>query len=165
MQGREKQLEMPKRLPIHKKDPINCDTPIKLNTKRFRIFEKALPIKRVVVAGCRDYNNYKQAKEYINYCLSKIRKENKIIIVSGGARGADMLGERYAKENGFEIERYLADWDTYGKSAGPKRNEKMAQVCDFVICFWDGKSRGTKSMIENAKKYEKPVRVKKIEEN
>ena len=122
-----------------------------------------MEINRIVVAGCRDYNNYEQAKEYIDFCISNIRKENKIIIVSGGARGADALGERYAKENRFEIERYLADWDTYGKSAGPKRNEKMAQVSDYVICFWDGKSRGTKSMIEYAKKYKKPIRVKRID--
>lgn len=58
-------------------------------------------IKRIVIAGCRDYTNYDEAKEYIDFCLSNIRKENKIIIISGGAKGADALGERYAKENGF----------------------------------------------------------------
>ncbi len=119
-------------------------------------------IKRVVIAGCRDYSNYKEAKEYIDYCISNIRKENTIIIVSGGANGADALGELYAKENGFEIERYPADWGKYGRSAGPKRNKQMAENGDYVICFWDGKSRGTKSMIEYAKKYGKPIRIKQI---
>ncbi len=55
-------------------------------------------IKRVVIAGCRDYNNYDDAKLYIDFCLSNIRKENDIIIVSGCAGGADAIGERYAKE-------------------------------------------------------------------
>lgn len=118
--------------------------------------------KRVVIAGCRDYHNYAEAKEYIDYCLSSIKKECQIIIVSGGASGADSLGERYAKENGLRIENYPADWEKYGRSAGPKRNEQMAKAGDFVICFWDEKSRGTKSMINYAKKYNKPIRIKKI---
>ena len=119
-------------------------------------------IKRIVIAGCRDYNNYDEAKEFIDYCLSRIRKENEIIIVSGGARGADALGERYAKENGFKIELYPAHWEKYGKSAGPKRNEQMAKVADCVICFWDKRSPGTKSMIGFAKEYNKPIKIKII---
>ena len=119
-------------------------------------------IKRVVIAGCRDYTNYDEAKVYIDFYLSNIRKENGVIILSGCASGADAIGERYAEENGFAVEKYPADWKTYGKSAGPKRNEQMAEICDFVICFWDGKSRGTKSMIDYAVKYDKPVKIKKI---
>lgn len=119
-------------------------------------------IKHIVIAGCRDFNDYKEAKEYIDFCISNIRKANTIIILSGGASGADALGERYAKENGFKIERHPADWDKYGRSAGPKRNKRMAEISDYVICFWDGKSRGTKSMIEYAKKYGKPIRIKQI---
>ncbi len=120
------------------------------------------PVKRVVIAGCRDYDDYEEAKEYIDFCLSNIRKENDIIIVSGGASGADAIGERYADENGFDVEEHLADWDRYGRSAGPRRNKEMAQVADYVICFWDGESRGTKSMIEFAQQYGKPLRMKKI---
>ena len=119
-------------------------------------------IKRVVIAGCRDYNNYDKAKAYIDCCLCDIIEDNEIVIVSGGACGADALGERYAKEKGFKLEKYPADWKKYGRSAGPKRNEQMAKICDCVICFWDGKSRGTRSMIEYAKKYGKPVRIKNI---
>ncbi len=118
--------------------------------------------KRVVIAGCRDYTDYAKAKRYIDFYLSNIRKENNIIIVSGGASGADALGERYAKENGFMVERYPADWKTYGKSAGPRRNKQMAEISDYVICFWDEKSRGTKSMIEYARKNSKPIRIIKI---
>ncbi len=119
-------------------------------------------IKRIVVAGCRDYNNYSQAAEFIDLCISRIRKEYTLIFLSGGCRGADMLGERYAKENGFEVERYPAEWDKFGGAAGPMRNAKMAQSCDYVICFWDGKSAGTKSMIENAERMGKKIRIKKI---
>ncbi len=123
---------------------------------------KDLPTKRVVIAGCRDYNNYDEAKEYIDFCLSNIRKENEIVILSGCASGADAIGERYAKENGFLVEKHPADWKTYGKSAGPRRNQQMVDICDFVICFWDEKSRGTRSIIEYAKKYKKPIRIKII---
>ena len=119
-------------------------------------------IKRVVIAGCRNYNNYDEAKRYIDFYLSNICKKNKIIIVSGGASGADAIGEQYAKENGFAVEKYLADWKTFGKSAGPRRNKQMAEVSDFVICFWDGISKGTKSMIKYAKECNKPVRIIKI---
>ncbi len=121
-----------------------------------------LPIKKVVIAGCRDYNNYDEAKTYINFCLSNIRKTNDIVIVSGCASGADTIGERYAIQNGFKVEKLPADWKTYGKSAGPRRNRQMAEISDYVICFWDYKSKGTKSMIEFAKKYNKPIRIKKI---
>lgn len=124
--------------------------------------KKDLPVKRVVIAGCRDYTDYQEAKEYIDFCLSRIRKENHIIIVSGGASGADAMGERYADENGLAVERYPADWDQYGKSAGPIRNRQMAQAADYVICFWDGESRGTRSMIDFAEQYGKPVKIKRI---
>ncbi len=119
-----------------------------------------IPVKRVVIAGCRNYNNYEEARAYIDSCIANIKEDNKIIILSGGASGADKLGERYAEENGFEIERFLADWEKYGKSAGPRRNREMAKVCDYVICFWDEKSRGTKSMIEYAKLFGKPIKIK-----
>ena len=119
-------------------------------------------LKRIVVAGCREYNNYQEAKTYIDFCISQIRKECTLVFVSGHCRGADILGECYALENGFEIELYLADWKNYGKAAGPKRNKEMAQKADYIICFWDGKSKGTQSMIAYAKQFHKPVRVKFI---
>ena len=119
-------------------------------------------IKRVVIAGSRDFNDYKTAEEYIDFCISRIKSKYEIIIVSGGCQGADMLGERYAKENGFKSERYPAEWDKYGKNAGPKRNKYMAEISDYIICFWNGKSRGTKSMIDYAMHLKKPVKIKRI---
>ena len=117
---------------------------------------------RVVIAGCRNDNNYQEASQYISLCLKDLVDENEIIIVSGGARGADKLGERYAKERGLKIEYYLPDWDKFGRAAGPIRNEQMAKVGDIVICFWDGVSRGTKTMIDYANKYNKLLRIKEI---
>lgn len=119
--------------------------------------------KKIVIAGCRHYTNYEEAKIYIDSCISKIRKKHTLIFVSGGCRGADALGERYAKEQGYPIERYPADWETFGKAAGPIRNKKMAEIADYIICFWDGKTQGTKSMIEYAIQLEKPLRIKNID--
>ncbi len=73
-----------------------------------------------------------------------------------------MLGEKYAAENGFKIKRYPAEWDKYGKMAGPIRNERMAKSADYVICFWNSQSRGTKSMVEYTRKYGKPLKIKYI---
>ena len=126
------------------------------------MYKKKILTKRIVIAGCRNYNNYDEAKQYIDFCLSDIRKANDIVIVSGGASGADTIGERYAEENGFKVEKYPADWKNYGRSAGPRRNKLMAEVSDYVICFWDEKSKGTKSMIDYARKCGKPVKIKKI---
>ncbi len=119
-------------------------------------------IKRIVISGCRNYDNYKSIKEFADICLSKICNENEIIILSGGCKGVDLLGEKYAGEKGYQIERFLANWQKYGNWAGPKRNEEMAKKCDYVICFWDGESKGTKSMIKYAKMYNKPIKIKLI---
>ncbi|MBQ9994211.1 MAG: DUF2493 domain-containing protein, partial [Clostridia bacterium] len=72
-------------------------------------------VKRVVVAGCRRYEDYDDAKAYIEMCIKRIRGKYTLIFLSGGCRGADMLGERYANENGFRIERFGANWQRYGK--------------------------------------------------
>ena len=119
-------------------------------------------IKRIVVAGCRDYNNYQEAKKFIDRCISNLLNNYELVFVSGGCRGADMLGERYATEHNYSIERYIADWSTFGKKAGPLRNAEMAKICDYVICFWDGKSKGTKNMIDCVLKMDKPIRIKRI---
>ena len=122
----------------------------------------AFMIKRVAVAGCRKYENYEEAKEYIDFCISEIRKKYTLVLVSGGCRGADALGERYAAENGLKTEKYPADWEKYGRAAGPMRNKKIAEISDYIICFWDGQSKGTKSLLRFAEKLQKPVKIKFI---
>ena len=118
--------------------------------------------KRILVAGCRSYNNYEDAKIFIEQSISKLKEEHTIIFVSGYCKGADMLGEKYALENHYKIERYPANWAVFGKAAGPKRNKLMAEVADYVICFWDGSSKGTKSLINYVDKLNKPLFIKYI---
>ena len=86
-------------------------------------------------------------------------------IVSGGARGADKLGERYAAERGYGLKIFPADWNRYGKRAGYLRNEQMAQYADVCICFWDGESRGTKHMIDLSNRCGLKVIVNNYKEN
>ena len=121
------------------------------------------PIRRVVIGGHRDFYNYELLSTYVDMCLSNIKDQYEIIIVSGTCRGTDQLGERYAKEHGFKCERYPAQWDIYGKKAGPIRNEYMVSISDYVIAFWTGGGRGTKSLISLAKAYNRPLRIKMIE--
>ncbi len=116
-------------------------------------------MKRIVVAGSRDFNNYEKLKNELDIILRFFDKAAELIILSGGCQGTDALGERYAKENGIQTEIFIPEWDKYGKAAGLKRNEQMALLGDAVICFWDSKSKGTKSMIEEAKKYKKPLKI------
>ena len=73
-------------------------------------------------------------------------------VVSGTARGVDKLGEQWATENNIPIKRMPANWNLYGKSAGPIRNNEMADYADALIAIWDGKSKGTKWMIDVANK-------------
>ncbi len=80
-------------------------------------------------------------------------------IVSGAASGIDRLGELWAEKNEIPIYRFPAQWETYGKSAGPKRNKEMAAYGDALLAIWDGKSPGTRNMIENMTREGKPVKV------
>jgi hypothetical protein len=101
---------------------------------------------KIIIAGSRTYNDYELLKRVCDETLSLITE-----IVSGTANGADKLGERYAKEKGYPIKQFPADWNKYGKSAGYIRNKQMAEYADALIAFWDGKSKGTKHMIDLAK--------------
>jgi hypothetical protein len=107
---------------------------------------------RLIVAGGRDFADYELLKSKLDYTLIN-RVEEGVTIVSGAARGADKLGERYAKERGYTIDSHPADWDKFGKSAGYIRNKEMAQNADGLMAFWDGKSRGTQHMINLAKEH------------
>lgn len=113
---------------------------------------------RVIIAGCRDFNDYELLKEKCDYFLQDVKKED-VVIISGHASGADALGERYAQERGFQLETFPADWKAHGRAAGPIRNARMASAVNALIAFWDGKSRGTKNMIETAKNHNLKVVV------
>lgn len=114
---------------------------------------------RVIIAGSRGFDNYDLLCAYADYKLSKITDE--IEIVSGRAKGADQLGERYAKERGYSLRIFPAEWDIYGKRAGYLRNVKMAEYADALLAFWDGESRGTKNMIYEARSRGLKIGIKK----
>ena len=76
-------------------------------------------------------------------------------IVSGGAKGADSLSERYAKENNIPTEIYLAQWDLFGKKAGFLRNTTIIENSELVVAFWDSRSKGTRDSIGKANKLKK----------
>lgn len=80
-------------------------------------------------------------------------------IVSGGARGPDSLAILFAGKYGIKCKIFPAEWTQHGKGAGPIRNRQMAEYADALIAIWDGKSRGTKNMIETMEKMGKPVFV------
>ena len=114
---------------------------------------------KVIIAGSRGFSNYKLLREQCNKFLREKRKTSNIIVVSGHARGADTLGEKYAQDEGFTLEIYPAQWKKFGKRAGYRRNEQMAEVADALIAEWDGKSHGTKHMIEIMENKKLLVRV------
>ena len=74
------------------------------------------------------------------------------VVLSGTAAGIDKLGESWARQNNIPIERYPADWDTFGKRAGYVRNEIMADHAEALIAIHDGYSKGTRHMIDLARK-------------
>jgi len=104
---------------------------------------------RIIIAGGRDFRNYDWLSENLAQAVSEL--EGTVEIVSGTARGADRLGERWATEQHIPIKRFPAQWDLYGKSAGYKRNTQMVKYATHLIAFWNGESRGTQHMIDTAR--------------
>jgi len=74
------------------------------------------------------------------------------VVVSGCAPGVDRLGEQWAGRYGLPVERFPAAWDTQGPGAGHTRNARMAEAADALVAVWDGKSPGTRNMIETAQR-------------
>ena len=105
---------------------------------------------RVIIAGGRDFNDYSLLKAKCDKILASKGQTHNIVVITGAARGADSLGEQYARENGYAIDSRPADWNAHGKSAGFIRNVQMANSADALIAIWDGKSHGTKHMIDTA---------------
>lgn len=111
---------------------------------------------KVIIAGGRTFKDFDLLCKKVDKILSR---QDEIEIVSGTARGADKLGERYAELRGYEVKRFPADWGNHGKAAGYIRNEEMAQYADALIAFWDGKSRGTQHMIRTAEEQGLKTRI------
>ena len=127
-----------------------------LSQERSKIMENTF---KVIVCGSREFKNQELMEKKLDYLLVNKISTSRVIILSGCARGADLCGERYAIEKWLDIERFPAQWEQYGKSAGFKRNADMIEKADAVVAFWDGKSRGTQHMIELARKRNVPIRI------
>lgn len=109
---------------------------------------------KLAVVGSRTFNNYKLLEEELDKITEGVE-----IIITGGALGADSLASIYARENNIPEKLYLPDWQTFGKSAGIRRNTLIVDNCDYLIAFWDGKSKGTKDSLDKAKKQGKLLKI------
>ena len=118
---------------------------------------------RVIIAGSRNFNDQDLFDNSVHDALIKYDTDE-LEIISGGCSGADRMGEEYAEEWGIKCTVFPADWNKYGKAAGPIRNEQMARYAaetdhGILIAFPIGESRGTRNMIRLAKQYGLEVKV------
>lgn len=108
---------------------------------------------KTIIAGSRNVKFFPPWKWVVENLLSGIVPSE---IISGGAKGADAMGEKWARANAIPLKIFPAEWDKHGKSAGYKRNVQMAEYVGKdgrLLAFWDGESKGTKHMIDIAKKH------------
>ena len=110
---------------------------------------------KVIIAGSRTITSYLTVVTAFQECPFGPATE----IVSGGAIGVDKLGERIATEWELDLVIFKPNWKKYGKAAGFLRNQKMGDYADALIAVWDGKSRGTKQMIEYMESLNKKVYI------
>lgn len=107
---------------------------------------------RTAVIGSRGFENY-------NLLKKELEKFEISLIISGGAKGADTLAEKYAKEKGIETIVFNPEYELYGKKATFVRNDKIINECERLIAFWDNKSKGTESTYKKALKKGKDVHL------
>lgn len=113
---------------------------------------------KLAVVGSRTFNNY----ELLKTKLDSIHMNNKIdMIISGGAKGADSMAEKWSKENNIPTNIFIPEWNKYGRRAGYIRNVDIVRNADEVIAFWDGLSKGTKHSINLATDNGKTLHVVK----
>jgi len=110
---------------------------------------------KVIIAGGREFTDYELLKRECDRLLADLDVRR---ILSGCQRGADELGEQYAKENKIKIDPHPYKSEL-GLAGGPVRNREMAVQADIAIVFWDGKSKGSRDMINQMKRVNKPCYV------
>lgn len=113
----------------------------------------------VAIIGSRTFTD----KEFIYTKLNNIfNTVYPKLIVSGGAKGPDTIGVRWATEMNIPVKEFIPDWTTYGKRAGFIRNTLIINEADTVIAFWDGLSKGTLDSINKARKTDKNIEIIKV---
>lgn len=106
---------------------------------------------KTIIAGSRAIDDW--AMLYVAVNWARVAEGIEVTeVVSGNARGVDLLGELYAEKYNLPLHKFPADWETYGKSAGMIRNKQMLKNAEALIAVWDGKSKGTENMIDIARK-------------
>lgn len=111
---------------------------------------------KVAIIGSRSFSDYFLVEEALR---TSIDLNTITAIVSGGAKGADMLAEKFATDYSLEIQVFKPDWKLYGRGAGIIRNKHIIESADRVFVFWDGKSKGTLNSINIAKKLGKDLTI------
>lgn len=109
---------------------------------------------KVVIAGSRSITDYALVERAVEESGFDVT-----VVLSGTANGVDKLGERWAQEHDIPTERFPAEWDKYGRSAGPIRNKQMVEYADGLIAVWDGESRGTANIMNLATDAGLPIHV------
>ena len=113
---------------------------------------------KLIIAGGRDFADFRSMSEAMELYP---RLDEITHVISGMARGADMMGRRWAKDHDIPVIEYPANWDMYGKRAGIIRNEEMGIEAHELVAFWDGKSRGTLHALSRAKRLKKTILLEK----
>ena len=113
---------------------------------------------KLAIVGSRTFKDFSLMDYWVDILLpDKVYSGHTII--SGGAKGADEMAEKIAKQSGTELIVFKPDWNKHGKSAGHMRNMDIISHSDQVLAFWDGKSKGTASSLSIAKFLKKPTVV------
>jgi hypothetical protein len=110
----------------------------------------------VAVVGSRKFLRWSQLYRVLDH----VRRDNpNLMVISGGAEGADTYAEQWAKLREIPFRQYPANWERYGKKAGYMRNLDIVANATWVIAFWDGESRGTKHTIDLTREARKPLTI------
>ena len=111
-------------------------------------------LRRILVAGSRGWTDNELIRRVLPW-------SGNVIIIHGGALGADLLASEVAQERDFAQWEFLPDWDNLGKKAGPIRNGKMLKLGEphEAFVFWDGESRGTKDMLNRLNRANVPTQL------
>ncbi len=105
---------------------------------------------KIAVGGSRSIESYELVRSVLD-CLLVPGD----VVLSGNAPGADRLGEKYAQEHGLEYKIIPSEWEKHGLKATMMRNAVLLKAADCIILFWDGKSEGSKHMLEISRRAKK----------
>lgn len=114
---------------------------------------------KLIVAGSRGFNDYDLMCRVLMAMGDVELADRTVSIVSGMARGADALAVRFAAEHNVKLHKFPANWNGLGKRAGFIRNTQMGNFADGLLAFWDGKSNGTRHMVDYMHQLKKPVHL------